>query len=266
MGWILDVDVHTTTKTKAQALLLFLSFSLSSYYYTEDKTNKKHHSQSRQISWRLDFRRRFLLWLHPLSFWRFEGEFFSQLFGVCETHLMCYVCVCVSVSVWPARPNIFHTSWKKKLCNCSADPARRCLIPTLCSPSFLIGSQTLSGSSTPNPFFFPRLEYIIKIDANEFIFLVLFFGLSNFKLSNEMRIGFQSAGCRIFQFDSLRFAFVFYRTSCCTQSWSITSFLFVFHVLNVLCYLIVVFSLFFWRRKTWETQTNKKPIFPSFSW
>lgn len=117
----------------------------------------------------------------------------------------------------------------------------------------------------PTLFFSPGWN-IIKIDANELFIFLFCFTLSNFKLSNEMRIGFQSAGCRIFQFDSLRFAFVFYRTSCCTQSWSITSFLFVFHVLNVLCYLIVVFSLFFWRRKTWETQTNKKPIFPSFSW
>lgn len=262
MDWILDVDVHTTTKTKAQALLLFLSFSLSSYYYTEDKTNKKHHSQSRQISWRLDFRRRFLLWLHPLSFWRFEGEFFSQLFGVCETHLMCYVCVCVSVSVWPARPNIFHTSWKKKLCDCSADPARRCLIPTLCSPSFLIGSQTLTGSSTPNPLFFPGWN-IIKIDANElFIFLFYFVKVQTLERDEDwISIG----RMRIFQFDSLRFAFVFYRTSCCTQSWSITSFLF-FSRFECFVLSIVVFSLFFWRRKTWETQTNKKPIFPSFSW
>jgi hypothetical protein len=135
---------------------------------------------------------------------------------------------------------------------------RRCLIPTLCSPSFLIGPD-VDGILNAQPFFFPGWN-IIKIDANEFIYLLFCFGVKLETLERDedwISIG----RMRIFQFDSLRLGFVFIAHPAAHNSLLVDNVFPFFHVLNVcVCYLFV-FSLFFWRRKTWETQTNIKNQF-----
>lgn len=212
MGWILDVDVYVYNKDKSSGFAL--SFSLSLLLLLLKTKQKTSFTITPKYHGALISGAAFFFDSTHFLFCVLKKGISSQLFCVCETHLMCYM-VCVCVCLFPFdrhRPNIFHTSWKKIMRLLLI--RRCCLIPTLCSPSFLIGPD-VDGILNAQPFFFPGWN-IIKIDANEFIYLLFCFGVKLETLERDedwISIG----RMRIFQFDSLRLGFCFYRTSCCTQ-------------------------------------------------
>jgi hypothetical protein len=141
-----------TTKTKAQALL-FLSLCHSYYYYW--RQNKKHHSQSRQNIMAPWFQAPLSSLTPPTFFFAFWKKEFLHNSFVCVRHIWCViwcVCVCVCFRLTGTDPTFF-TLPGKKLCDC-------------CWSGGVVSSQlfarrrsslarTLTGSSTPNPFFPP---------------------------------------------------------------------------------------------------------------